>query len=114
MLGVAAWAQIPSLEEQFIFDLSKKKFDWLIRKDYDSLSFLLDDKIQYIHSNGWIQNKHEILDDLRTGKQYYFKSRNLSYRPLPRIEVIAMIPRHWYQWISSTLRPIRGYFFRYN
>ena len=83
MLGVAAWAQIPSLEKQFIFDLSKKKFDWLIRKDYDSLSFLLDDKIQYIHSNGWIQNKHEILDDLRTGKQYYFKSRNLSYRPLP-------------------------------
>ena len=71
MLGAAAWAQIPSHEEQFILDLSKKKFDWLIGKDYDSLSILLDDKIQYIHSNGWIQNKGEILDDLRTGKLVY-------------------------------------------
>ena len=71
MLGAAVWAQIPSHEEQFILELSKKKFDWLIGKNYDSLSILLDDKIQYIHSNGWIQNKGEILGDLRTGKLVY-------------------------------------------
>ncbi len=73
MLGVAAWAQIPSIEEQFILDLSKKKFDWLIGSNYDSLSILLDDRIQYIHSNGWIQNKGEILNDLKTGKLVYKK-----------------------------------------
>ncbi len=73
MLGVAACAQIPTHDEQFILDLSKKKFDWLIGKDYDSLSILLDDRIQYIHSNGWIQSKAEILDDLRTGKLVYKK-----------------------------------------
>ncbi len=73
MLGVAACAQVPTHDEQFILDLSKKKFDWLIGKDYDSLSILLDDRIQYIHSNGWIQSKGEILDDLRTGKLFYKK-----------------------------------------
>lgn len=70
---MAAWAQIPSIEEQFILDLSKKKFDWLIGSNYDSLSILLDDRIQYIHSNGWIQNKGEILNDLKTGKLVYKK-----------------------------------------
>ena len=50
-------AQTPSRQEQFILDLSKKKFDWLINKQYDSLTALLDDKVQYIHSTiGVMQN----------------------------------------------------------
>ena len=71
ILGTVAWAQVPSRQEQFILDLSKKKFDWLIGRNYDSLTTLLDDKVQYIHSNGWIQNKNEVLEDLRSGKLTY-------------------------------------------
>ena len=66
-----ALAQTSSRQEQFILDLSKKKFDWLINKQYDSLSTLLDDKVQYIHSSGWTQNKKEVIDDIKSGKLNY-------------------------------------------
>jgi len=54
-------------------DLSKKKFDWLINKQYDSLGVVLDDKVQYIHSNGWVQNKQEVINDMKTGRLNYQK-----------------------------------------
>lgn len=71
MLATPALAQTPSLQEQYVLDLSRKKFDWLISKQYDSLTVLLDDKVQYIHSNGWVQNKNEIIDDCKSGKLSY-------------------------------------------
>lgn len=61
------------LVESKILDLSKKKFDWLIGNQYDSLDKYLDEKIQYIHSNGWVQSKIEILDDMKTRKLVYQK-----------------------------------------
>lgn len=42
--------------------------DALIKKDTVSLSKLLHKKISYGHSNGWIQNRKEILADLYNGK----------------------------------------------
>ena len=51
--------------------MHKKKFDWLISKQYDSLSALFNDNIEYIHSNGWIENKTEIIADLKSGKLNY-------------------------------------------
>ena len=54
--------------EQNIITLHKKKFDWLISKQYDSLAALFNDNIEYIHSNGWIENKTEIIADLKSGK----------------------------------------------
>lgn len=68
-----AIAQAPSREEQFILDLSKKKFDWIINRQYDSLTKFLDDRIQFVHSNGWIQSKKDVLDDLHSGKLNYQK-----------------------------------------
>ena len=57
--------------EQNIINLHKKKFDWLISKQYDSLSTLFNDNIVYIHSNGWIENKTDIIADLKSGKLNY-------------------------------------------
>ena len=57
--------------EQNIINLHKKKFDWLISKQYDSLSALFNDNVEYIHSNGWIENKTEIIADLKSGKLNY-------------------------------------------
>lgn len=37
----------------------------------DSLNAILDDQVQYIHSNGWVQNKKEVLEDMRSGKLVY-------------------------------------------
>ena len=57
--------------EQNIINLHKKKFDWLISKQYDSLAALFNDNIEYIHSNGWIENKTDIIADLKSGKLNY-------------------------------------------
>jgi len=57
--------------EQNIITLHKKKFDWLISKQYDSLAALFNDNIEYIHSNGWIENKTDIIADLKSGKLNY-------------------------------------------
>ena len=57
--------------ERNIINLHKKKFDWLISKQYDSLSTLFNDNIVYIHSNGWIEYKSDIIADLKSGKLNY-------------------------------------------
>ena len=40
----------------------------MVQQKLDSLNSILDDRIQYVHSNGWVQTKKEISDDLRSGK----------------------------------------------
>ena len=66
LLAVTCVAQ--SKTEQLVLDLSKKKFDWMVNKRYDSIELLLDDQLKYIHSNGWIQSKNEVIDDFNNGK----------------------------------------------
>lgn len=60
-----------SVENQKVNQLHLKKFNWLINKNYDSLNSLMDAGVKYIHSNGWIQNKQEVIDDLKSGKLNY-------------------------------------------
>ena len=57
-----------SATEQFVLRLHQKKFQWMIKKQLDSLRMILDERVVYIHSNGWIENKQEILEDLKNGK----------------------------------------------
>lgn len=68
-ISISAFSQ--STTEEAVLTLSKKKFDWLVNRQYDSLMGVLDDRVQYIHSNGWVETKQEILDDLRSGKLNY-------------------------------------------
>jgi hypothetical protein len=55
------------VEESYLLDLSKRKFEWMIAKQLDSLSVLLDKDVLYIHSNGLIQTKEEMINDFKTG-----------------------------------------------
>ena len=48
----------------------------MIEKKTDSLNLILDERLSYIHSNGWVQNKKEFIDDFN-GKLTYH-SINLS------------------------------------
>lgn len=57
-----------SATEQFVLRLHQKKFQWMIKKQLDSLKNILDERVVYVHSNGWVENKQEILDDLKSGK----------------------------------------------
>ena len=47
--------------------------DALIKKDSVALKNLLDDKVTYGHSSGWIQSKDEVIKDLFNGKVVYNK-----------------------------------------
>ena len=49
----------------------------MIKKNYDSLESLLHERVTYIHSNGWSQNKKEFIEDLKSGK-LVMKSAEIS------------------------------------
>jgi hypothetical protein len=60
-------------QEREVLQLSHAKFKWLVQKKVDSLKFVLDERLTYIHSNGWVQTKKELIDDLLSGKLTYDK-----------------------------------------
>ncbi|MFN5135465.1 MAG: nuclear transport factor 2 family protein [Chitinophagaceae bacterium] len=57
-----------SATEQYVLRLHERKFQWMIKKQTDSLNSILDPRVIYVHSNGWQQNRKEITDDLKSGK----------------------------------------------
>ncbi len=59
--------EIKNSEEEIV-NLSKRKFEWLINNEMDSLDALLDDQLVYIHSNGLIESKQDVFDNNRSGK----------------------------------------------
>ncbi len=63
--------QSSSVTEAYIVKLHQKKFDWMIKKQYDSLKQVLDDRLVYIHSNGWTESKQEVIADIQSGKLNY-------------------------------------------
>jgi hypothetical protein len=71
-LSILGLAQSSAIE-QSILALSKKKFDWMVSKNIDSLKNILDDRLKYVHSNGWTQSKQEVIDDFTSGKLDYQK-----------------------------------------
>ena len=63
---ISAAAQEAS-QEKYLLNLSRRKFDWMVAKQLDSLAMVLDDKLLYIHSNGLIQKREEMLESFKTG-----------------------------------------------
>ncbi len=72
LFSAGAFAQADKAEEQ-ILNLSKRKFDWLTSKNYDSILVNFDILLQYVHSNGWTQTRQEVIDDMKSGKLNYQK-----------------------------------------
>lgn len=52
-------------------NISREKFTWMIEKQTGKLKQLLDENVQYIHSNGWIETKAEVVNDIISGKLNY-------------------------------------------
>ena len=86
---VFAYSQ--SKQEKEVLRVSKDKFKWLVNKNIDSLKYVLDDRLTYIHSNGWVQSKKELMDDLLSGKLTYDKIDILenSVRLYPKSAVVT-------------------------
>ena len=80
-----AVAQIDSVSlKEAVSNLDKA----LINKDEKTLTRLLNEEVSYGHSNGWVQNKAEIINDLKSGKLAYTKIENESV-------TIATINKQW-------------------
>jgi hypothetical protein len=77
-----------------------KNFDKaLIAGDTVRLNELLDDEIGYGHSNGWIQTKRDLINDLYNGKLTYtkistsdeklvVKDKNASMRMTAEVDIV--------------------------
>ena len=50
----------------------------LVNKDEKALVQLLHPNVSYGHSNGWVQNKNDIINDLKSGKLTYERIENTS------------------------------------
>jgi hypothetical protein len=51
--------------------LHEEKFKWMRDKDEAALSALLHDSVQYVHSNGWVETKAEVIENIATGYLIY-------------------------------------------
>ncbi|MFI5186590.1 MAG: nuclear transport factor 2 family protein [Chitinophagales bacterium] len=82
---VTAVAQVDSVSlKEAMSNLDKA----LVNKDEQALMQLLNEDVSYGHSNGWVQNKTEIINDLKSGKLTYTKIENESV-------LIAAINKQW-------------------
>jgi hypothetical protein len=61
-------------ESLAVIELHKKKFSWLVNRNYDSLQSLLDDNVLYIHSNGLTETKADVFKNLKEEIISYTKS----------------------------------------
>ncbi|MCA4897190.1 MAG: nuclear transport factor 2 family protein [Bacteroidota bacterium] len=71
LIAVVSQGSLFAQEDLQVDKLSRKKFAWLTQKSLDSLAGILDERLIYVHSNGWAQTKNEIIDDLKSGKLNY-------------------------------------------
>ena len=82
---VVSFAQADSVSlKSAVADLDKA----IINKDEKALTQLLNADLSYGHSNGWVQTKGEMINDLKSGKLTYSKIENTSVS-------IAAINSNW-------------------
>lgn len=91
MLSASVLLVAQSRQEREVLEVSRAKFKWLVNKNIDSLEFVLDARLTYIHSNGWVQSKKELMEDLQSGKLTYDKIEVLenSVRLYPKSAVVT-------------------------
>ena len=56
-----------------VWQLSQDKFRWMEKADTAALGAVLHDHLRYIHSNGWIESRTDVLRDLTDSTLVYHK-----------------------------------------
>ena len=91
-VGAISFAQVDSVSlKQAMSDLDKA----LVSKDEKTLVQLLHPEVSYGHSNGWVQNKTDIINDLKSGKLIYDKLESTN------VNIVA-INNNWATVRTST------------
>jgi hypothetical protein len=80
-----------SKEDRDVIEASKKKFRLMIEMKLDSLEGVLDDRLVFTHSNGWTENKKELIQDIKSGKLRYqsIESRDIIVRLYPKTAILT-------------------------
>jgi ketosteroid isomerase-like protein len=68
-----AYAQEDKVSQKLLA-LHKKKFEWLIGRNYDSLMAVMDEKLLYIHSNGLAESRDDVMKNLKNEVISYTQS----------------------------------------
>ena len=68
--GSAQLSSVPKMGVD-ILKLHQTKFRWYQEKKLDSIAFLLHPDVNYIHSNGWVEHKSEVIENIQSGKLIY-------------------------------------------
>ena len=84
-------ATAQSKQEKDVIALSSAKFKWIVSKNIDSLNYVLDERLTFIHSNGWMQTKKELIEDLQSGKLNYvsIEVASATARVYPKSAVVT-------------------------
>jgi hypothetical protein len=75
--GNAQHSTIPQASAD-ILNLHQTKFRWFQEKKLDSIAYLLHPDVNYIHSNGWVEHKSEVIENIQSGKLTYTKVEVLN------------------------------------
>ena len=85
-----ASAQIDEIAKD-VLQCSERKFDWMVKKNLDSLAEVLHPNVQYIHSNGLTETKIDVLENLRSGKLilHSVRIKNADVRIVNQVAIVT-------------------------
>jgi hypothetical protein len=69
-LGYAQPANAPQAGAD-ILKLHQTKFRWFQEKKLDSIAYILHADVNYIHSNGWVEHKSDVIENIQSNKLTY-------------------------------------------
>jgi hypothetical protein len=74
-----------------IATLDRERADAQVRRDFEVLDSMLGDDLTYIHASGLVQNKAELMADLKSGQRIYtsIKYSDVNIRVLESTAVIT-------------------------
>ncbi len=62
-----------SISEEFVLDLEKKRFKAMSERNVEQLDQLISDDLYYIHSNGKVDTKDDLIGSIKDGSSNYGK-----------------------------------------
>jgi hypothetical protein len=91
LLFLSIFAMSQNNDQQAVADLSLRKIDWLVHQQTDSLQMLLHDELLYIHSNGLVETKQEMLQNNQSGELTYIsvKTDSLQVRMINSTAIVT-------------------------
>lgn len=76
VLFFISWITVAQKDSTGLKDAMARLDKALLLRDEPALQSVLHKDVSYVHSNGWVQHKKDVLNDFRSGKLVYKKIGN--------------------------------------